>query len=940
MLKYIFINCIIFSSQLATSQTADFSFQSANGKFCTPSVISFTQNSTGSPVGFLWDFGNNTRAFGATASATYSTAGTYTVKLTTIYAQSTAEVSKTIVVNPAITASLGFDRNYICRPGVINFTGSSTGNSVKYTWDFGDSSGIINTNLTSTPHTYSAFGNYTVKFTATDTTGCTASASTTAQVIKPAITATVSPVSGCTPSNTGFSANVTVPAGDAVTSYTWNFGDGSPVANTAANNISHLYNGVVSYLATLNITTNQGCTNTFNFPAVAYGTPPLNHNAFPKKDTVCGSETPVFVARATNANYYYWDFGDGNAATVYDTITRHKYATLGTKTLTVTPYFNGCPGTPISFPIVVVGIIAEYVFSNTCTNRETYSFVNTSQGNLSSVLWTFGDNSPNVTTINATHTFPDSLQYNTSLKVTDAVTGCSDTYVQTIYAAKPVLINPDTSICRNSNTTFTILNTYTNPSVAYTWNVTGLQLGPTNTPSITATASILGNFNNFVSINYGPQSCPDTLLLNHAIVVRGPDLSFTAPASLCFNTLFSVNNTSKAFRPADTVKLWHWNYGNSTVNDTIYQPLPFKYGGPGSYNVKLTAIDKNGCIDSLIKTVTVNPVPFLLVVPRVDTLCQGQPATLRAFSSDSLRWSPANSISCVTCDSVVANPVATTRYFITATTPLNCSVTDSILVKVFSPFTATVPSNTIFLCLKDTLQLDASPKMKRITWSPGASLSNASIYNPFALPSQNTIYTASLTDSVGCFSSSVSVNVIIKSLPTVNAGPDQIVPYNSPFTISPAYSNNVTQYAWVPANSLSCNTCAVPTGTAIVANTYTIQVTSDSGCIAKDSITIFVECRYANILMPTAFTPNNDNLNDTYFPVTRGVKSIIKFAVYNRLGKQLYEVSNVPANSKTFAWKGEFKGQPQQPGAYVYVLEALCDVGQKITKSGSFLLLR
>ncbi|MEO6730987.1 MAG: PKD domain-containing protein [Ferruginibacter sp.] len=940
MPKYLFILYCFLVPFLAKSQTADFTFQSSNGLLCNPATVQFTQTATGSPIGFVWDFGNNTKAYSGNASATYASAGTYIVKLIVIYDQTKVEVSKTIVINPNVTASIGYDRNYICMPGVINFTGASNGSNITYAWDFGDATGTFTTVTNSQVHNFTAFGNYTVSLKATDTTGCMGTDSKTIQVLKPPIVASVSPASGCIPANTSFNASVNVPVNDNLTSYSWNFGDGTPALSTLTGNINHLYNAAGSYSPTLNITTNNGCTNTFNFPVIAYGTPPINHVAYPKKAVVCGSETPVFVAKATNANSYYWDFGDGGTAGVSDTITQHKYGSLGTKNVTVTPYYNGCPGTTISFQIDVVGVIASYTFANTCTNRKTYSFTNFSQGTLSSVLWTFGDSSATASTIHTTHTFPTSGQFVTSLNVIDSTTGCSDNYSQTVYTANPSLVNLDTSICRNSNTNFSILNFYTSPSATYTWNVAGLPANTTSSPAITVKASILGNFNNFVSINYGPQSCTDTVFLSHSILVKGPDLSFNAPSDMCVNSTIIVTNTSKPFVPKDSVKLWYWNFGNKTANDTAYQPPSIKYTSPGSYNIKLIGMDINGCTDSLTKVIKVNRIPFLVVVPHIDTLCFGQSDTVRAFASDSLLWSPTNNITCSNCDSVVANPSVTTQYIITSTTPENCSVRDSALIKVYTPFTASAPSSNLYICQNDQVQLDMNPKMKRITWAPAGSLSNSSIYDPIASPLQNTTFTATLTDSVGCNTSTASVNVFVKSLPTVNAGPDKILPYNSAYSITPTYSNNVQNYSWTPSLLLDCNNCATPNGTALYSQKYLIKVTSDSGCVASDSINVFVECKYANILMPNAFTPNNDNLNDTYFPVTRGIKSITKFAIYNRQGQLIYEVRNVPANSKSFAWNGDFKGQYQPAAAYVFVLEVLCEVGQTITKTGSFLLLR
>ena len=106
-------------SLIAKSQSADFTYQSSDGLFCNPSTIQFTQTSTGNPKGFVWSFGNGGGSNSPNPVITYTNAGSYTVKLIVIYQSTTAVVTKTIVINPAITASIGYDRNYICKPGDI-----------------------------------------------------------------------------------------------------------------------------------------------------------------------------------------------------------------------------------------------------------------------------------------------------------------------------------------------------------------------------------------------------------------------------------------------------------------------------------------------------------------------------------------------------------------------------------------------------------------------------------------------------------------------------------------------------------------------------------------------------------------------------------------------------------------------------------------------------
>ena len=387
------------------------------------------------------------------------------------------------------------------------------------------------------------------------------------------------------------------------------------------------------------------------------------------------------------------------------------------------------------------------------------------------------------------------------------------------------------------------------------------------------------------------------------------------------------------------IRMWNWNFGGNGT-DNNFQPQPYMFTGAGLFNVKLIGIDKNGCKDSLVKAVTVKPSPFLRAIPGLDTLCAGQTATLIAFHNDKIMWSPANLVSCNNCDTVIANPTVTTNFYVTATNNLNCTSTDTVLIKVYTPFTATPLFSDLYICPNDSVQLNIDPANKQILWSPSTKLSFANRYGPMASPDQTTVFTAILKDSIGCFKDSADIVVHVKRPASVDAGPDKTYPYNSNYSFVPVYSDNVRQYAWTPSNYLSCNNCAIPNGVAAVTTKYVVQVVSDSGCIAKDTVNIFVECDNANILMPNAFTPNNDGLNDFYFPLTHGIKTILLFSIYNRNGKLIYEAKNFPPNNRSFGWDGRLKDADQSTSVFVYYVEALCDVGEKICSKGSVVLIR
>ncbi|MDO9374052.1 MAG: PKD domain-containing protein [Ferruginibacter sp.] len=941
MSKILFILPLLCLSLFASSQSVDFTFQASNGIFCNPATIQFTQKTTGNPVGYIWNLGNGLKSYVANPSTSYNSAGTYIVKLTAIYAEGSLDISKTITIAPAVTVNLTVDRDYICQPGAINLTATSSGKITNYAWDYGD--GIKENNTTrTTTHTFSTYDSFRVILRVNDSLGCFARDTLKVFVKKTPIIAKMDTSAGCLPANVRFQSSVQLPLTGTVASYTWDFGDGTAPVTTQTNSVNYSYNTTDSVRPSLKVTTNEGCVDTVNFPAAAFGFTPGTMIAYPVKDTVCGSETPEFVAIAPNATGYTWNFGDGTTETVFDTIAKHKYTTLGLKKVTVTPLFNGCPGAPITFNIRVIGVIARFQFLNNCLEKQTFAFTNLSLGNKRIIQWAFGDGSPDVFTNNANHSFPIVGTFITQLTVTDTLTGCLDTFSRPIFTARPSLVNPDQSICINTVTNFTIADNYNNPAATYTWGLVGRQVDTRLVPKSTLTAQTVGNFDNYVIIRNGSGFCRDTIYLDHKILVRGPQLDFTLPTSSCFADSVLIVNNSRAFVPGDSIVKWEWNYGINASIDRVFQPAAFYYSAPRDFIVKLTAEDINGCKDDISKKITVNPLPFLRLIHTGDTLCVGQADTLIAFHSDPITWSPSAGLSCTTCDSVVARPTSTSYYYAVGTSPRNCSIRDSVLVSIQSAFTASPGISDQYICPGEQVTLDVNPKDKKVTWTSSTGSTDINVYNPVVKPTQTTVYTATLQDSSGCsVPTSTVITVFLNPLPTVEAGPDQHILINTPFTIAPVYGSNIASYLWTPAMGLTCTSCANTGGISLQAQAYKITVTSDSGCIASDSLTITIKELNPVISLPNAFTPNNDNLNDVYYPIARGVTLIARFSIYNREGALIYEARNfTPAASRSLAWTGEYKGSKLPPRAYLYLVEAVGEQGQKVTKAGSVVLIR
>lgn len=90
------------------------------------------------------------------------------------------------------------------------------------------------------------------------------------------------------------------------------------------------------------------------------------------------------------------------------------------------------------------------------------------------------------------------------------------------------------------------------------------------------------------------------------------------------------------------------------------------------------------------------------------------------------------------------------------------------------------------------------------------------------------------------------------------------------------------------------------------------------------------------ITVPTAFTPNNDGINDYLYPINAFKAKNLIFKVYNRLGQVVFETTDF-----TRKWDGSFKGIKQQTGTYVWTFQYTnIDTGQPFSLKGTTVLIR
>jgi PKD repeat protein len=233
---------------------AEFSAIPTSGK--APLSVVFTDTSTGTASGWIWDFGDGSKSFVQNPTHKYSKAGTYTVNLTVKNAAGSNTVTKTDYIKVTAKPVSNFTSSATSGKASLNvkFTDTSTGTPATWKWDFGDGTSSTQQNPV---HKYSKAGTYTVILTVKNAVGSNTVTKTDYIKVtaKPVAEFSAIPTSGKAPLTVAFTDTST----GSPTKWKWSFGDG---ASSTIQNLKHKYSKAGSYTVTLTATNAAGSSTT------------------------------------------------------------------------------------------------------------------------------------------------------------------------------------------------------------------------------------------------------------------------------------------------------------------------------------------------------------------------------------------------------------------------------------------------------------------------------------------------------------------------------------------------------------------------------------------------------------------------------------------------------------------------------------------------------
>jgi len=538
----------------------------------------------------------------------------------------------------------------------------------------------------------------------------------------------------------------------------------------------------------------------------------------------------------------------------------------------------------------------------------------------------------------------DTLHY--SLLAADAAGCIIQNQIEVIVQPQPGIIFATTQACPGEP-----VNICATTATVYLWSGPGVVQGqqcqtvfPTQTATYSVTLSdsegCIGADTVLISINDLP------------VAFAGNDTTFCSnkPAQL------------QAFFDADYEYLWSPGMpylSNPFIpNPTILQPLDTTY--------TLTVINQAGCKNTDEVAVQFAPGADLSLNVEKDTICAGESLVLEAAGAGIYTWSPAGNCLNNDCSMVEIAPTATTTYTLVGSFAGQCSDTVQVTIEVGKD--TTIFQSPQEICAGDSILLFGEWVTEAGTYCDTVFLSsgckNLTCVELTTLPTPETpldlsicagesvvvgnqIYTETgqytdiLTAQNGC-DSIVLLDLTVIDLPEVQiAGPDE-VSIGTPVELS--VEDLYDTYQWL-ANDEELAGCFgqpdclhdFPDTTTV----YTVFV-GQGPCTdsTKWNVAVLDFCDVTKAHIPTAFTPDNDNLNETFSIVEiedGNFLRLISLEIWSRWGEKIYEGSGPDA-----AWDGTYKGKPAASDVYVYIIWVGCrnDNGEIYRYVGDVTLLR
>ena len=882
---------------------------------CAGSSITLSATVSGGTANytFAWVAGSNS----STNTVSQNIAGTYNYSLS-VYDSYSCSIAQSLSVNFIPNPILTLNSASICplEVGTLTVSGATS-----YTW----SNNTTGNTFTASPAVstqYSVIGS---------ALSCTA-VNSAFIVIKPLpnpIISSNSPV--CEAATLSLSCN-------SGTAYVWS--GVNAFSSLSQNNTINPVNLNHAGLYNVTVTAANSCTASTSATVIVKPLPTLTIS--PNSPSICANTTSVALNAIGTATLFNWQPNQNLSATNTQSVLAYPNST---QVYTLTGSLNGCilqktvavNVVPPPNPLITLSspsACAQALNSSPNTITLTLSGANTYTLNAPNYFNNPNPSGPN-SPISLLPPYQATGLSTATLYGSNGVCTISSTAVFTIIANPTVSINSYTPIiCAGQS--FTYINS---GASFYTWSSStpGQTLNATGniavvSPSISSVFSVFGS----------SLGCYSALQTSSITVNPLPIVSISP------NPTFVCLGSEVALIAAGTGTFYTWqppNYLNTTTGAQVNANPPQQI----NYTV-ISAL--NNCTNSAVVTISVMPLPTPSITANTTTLCLNQKLILQGFGGTSYSWLlPNNSIlTSQTMTLMVNNSMYSGTYTLMVSDANACVNSATTTIKVEN-----LPSG--YLNYNNSLN-NCVPFCNNYTFVPsGATTTLSSNINQFNWQINNQSVSTQNRFSYCFINAGVYVvkGDLTSDLGCTNSVTMQIIAYPKPiadFTYSPEHplenmeevsflntgkDQNIKTFNWLfmfdkteySSNQINPSFLFENAGTYSVA----LIVTNDYQC--KDTLikTITVASDFA-VYVPNTFSPNQDNKNEIFNAVTRGVNKY-SIQIFNRWGQKVFE-----SNDLNNGWDGTFKGQVCQSGVYGWKISASSYDGMLKELTGQVMVYR
>ncbi|RYD82020.1 MAG: PKD domain-containing protein [Sphingobacteriales bacterium] len=962
---------------------ADFSVRSG----CLDSAIQFTDKST-VPTGnggfvkfWTWYFGDSTAGVPNISNLQnpthkYKKPGTYKVSLiaaTDAGCSDTLE-NQLVTVYPSPQAFFSYESK--CRKQAINFTdfsnvtgGGSSDTVSAWSWNFGEPSSPTNTSSAKNPaHTYNDTGKYTVTLIAYSARGCS---DTFRQVLEilPAAKANFTVSGNCERSLVTFSDNSTPPPGKTLVNYRWNFGDGNIDASNNKN-VVHAFLIAGKQRVTLTITTSDGCTDSIVKDVVILPSPKAGFTNTP----TCINKEAFFTNTTSIADpniqiTYSWNFGDPISGTNNTSTLKspsHTFASSGTYIVKmVATSSNGCKDSLTKTVEAATVPKADFSFTKLC-NDSAMTFIDASSvagSVITQRIWYWGDGSIPDKANNKTpqHKFPAAGTYTVSL-VSVSVSGCKDSIFKTVETF-PKPSAGFTYITHCADTAIQFVNTSVmaggDTVYAYKWDFDDNASGTNNTSNAKNPNHLFKNGGGTYNVKltaYSSRGCTD--VITKSVIVNALPIPKFAAAGIGGNICASRTISFEDYQPDPNVIMKFWEFGDGNTS-TDNEPK-HSYAAGGTYDVKLTVKNKNGCDSTIIVPVKVHALP----VPKIGWVggCAQEPVLFRDSSTtESGKKKVTIRIPQLGLNqSVPSNGKFTATFnnpgdyevFLNVIDMPNgaggdqgCDSTLKYIIRIYPKPQPTIVSDlvcfgdaTTFIGNSDTAVGGVITSYK---WSfkDGTTLTTTTnnISHVMKKAGVDTV-TLTVSNIAGCTNTIKGVVTTLEKPVasfTMNPNPASILNATVKFKNT---TQNISNFSWDFGDGFVETMNNEPTHKYNDTGNYAVRlvVSNASGCVDTMIQTLRVKRDYV-IHIPNVVSPNGDDINDSWKPMGEGVEDY-ELIITNRWGEELFRTNDFEEY-----WKCDKNrnGVIVPEGVYIYYIRIIdYEVEDVIVRKGFINVIR